>query len=352
MPNPTVECGTCGNRFVGAHPAGGGVCPQCREVVDPPAAASVAKCPQCGEPVAAGAAACGACGELLGDFDARGGVRAGGLVLPDGAGELSLGAVWRAAWRDWQDHLGTLIGGLLLAGVVGSVSTTAIYGGAVVLGLVLAAAAGDPGLAWLPLLVVGLGAYVFAAVVSTWLLCGLAKLHLDAARAGTAEAPRGPEVGRVFAGEGFPRVLLAALTLGTFLLLLIYGPQFVALGALVGFGGVGGGAAGLSEIALLIVVYILPMVVDTVAFCLFWPVPFLAVDRPHLRGLRPVAACFTLPAGRWGAHLSVGLAALGVQFLGWLVVCVGSLFTLPLAGLILAHGYARLAAGGDAETGL
>ena len=102
---------------------------------------------------------------------------------------------------------------------------------------------------------------------------------------------------------------------------------------------------------VLVCLFGLPLASLTVAFCLFWPAPFLAVDRPGLRHVRPVLACFTLPAGRWGSHVAVGLAALGLLALGWAAVCAGVLFTAPLAGLMLAHGYRGLVAGQDDEFG-
>ena len=347
MAGPIVECGTCGNRFPSTHPAGGGVCPQCREVVDPPATHPSAACPQCGAAVAAGAAACGACGELLGGF---------GTGLPNtpdggGAGEATLGAVWAAAWRDWKDHLGTLLGGWLLAGLVGAVLTTALFFGGVLLASGAVAVVGEPERAWAPIAGAGLATYLAILAVVCWLLCGLTRLHLDAARAGTDEAPRGPDLGRLFAGDGFPRAFLAAATVGTFVLLLMCGPQIVAVGVAIGFAGVGGGPADWAAVALLITGYVLPPLAAAAAFCLFWPVPFLAIDRPGLRHVRPVFACFTLPAGRWGSHVAVGLAALGLLALGWAAVCAGVLFTAPLAGLVLAHGYRGLVPREDDEFG-
>ena len=343
MSAPIVECGTCGNRFPSTHPAGGGVCPQCREVVAPPESAAPAACPRCGAAVEPGAAACGACGELLGGF---------GAGLPDGedgggAGDGTLRAVWAAAWRDWKDHLGTLLGGWLLAGLAGAVLATVLFFGGVLLASGAVAAVGEPERAWAPVAGVGLATYLAILAVVCWLLCGLTRLHLDAARAGTDEAPRGPDLGRLFAGDGFPRAFLAAATVGTFVLLLVCGPQIVVIGVAFGFGfvGVGGGPADWAAVALLITGYVLPPLAAAAAFCLFWPVPFLAADRPGLGHVRPVLACFTLPAGRWGAHVAVGLAAFGLLLAGGTAVCAGVLFTAPLAGLVLAHGYRGLVAG-------
>lgn len=314
MAAPIVECGTCGNRFPAAHPAGGGICPQCREVVDPPAAAPPAPCPHCGAAVEAGAAACGACGELLGGFGD--GPRAGSASV--GVAEFTLGTVWRAAWRDWKAHLGTLIGGLLLAGVVGVVLTTGLYFGSLALGFVIAAAVGEPEIAWVPIVALILAAWLAILAVGCWTLCGLTRLHLDAARAGTAEAPGGPDLGRLFAGEGFPRVLLAAATLGTFVTVLVYAPPLLFLGGLAFVGGPGGvgGPTGVVEGLALVGFYLLPWLTLTAAFCLFWPIPFLAVDRPGLRHVRPVFACVTLPAGRWGGTSRSGWRRWECKFWG------------------------------------
>ena len=102
----------------------------------------------------------------------------------------------------------------------------------------------NPNFAWVPGALVALATYAVALAVACWLLCGLTRLHLDAARAGTDEAPRGPDLGRLFAGEGFPRVFLAAATVGTFALALVLGPPVVFLGgAMWMFVGGGNGPA-------------------------------------------------------------------------------------------------------------
>ena len=343
---PDVRCATCGNEFRPTRRGGGGVCPQCGDVAGPDPAAGPGACPQCGGPVPAGAAACGACGELLGGF---GTAADRGHVGGDGPASLTLGPIWRAAWADWKAHLGTLLAGVLLSFVTAMVLTTAVWvGGSVILYAAAAAAAvggaanGPPERWFVPILLGGISAgWLASLAVGSWMLSGLTRLHLDAARAGTADVPRGPELGRLFAGPGFGRVFLAGATVGTFVAILVYAPGLVMLGGLAWAGGAKGGG-GLLEASALLLFYLLPAATMTVAFVLFWPVPFVAVDRPDLRHVRPVLACFTLPAGRWGSHVAVGLAAAGLLFLGWTTLCVGLLFTGPLAGLLLAHGYDRL----------
>ena len=330
---PDVRCATCGNVFRPIRRGGGGVCPQCGDVAEPDAAAPPGRCPQCGEPVPADAAACGACGELLGEFGPA------AVAAADWPTDLSLVSVWRAAWADWKDHLGTLLACWAFVGGVTIVIGSSLYGGMIYL-VYLGLVAGGGRFHWLPIAFAGLALWVGLCALWSWGATGLCRTHLDAVRAGTAEAPHGPNLGRLFRRDGFGRTLLAGLTLGTFVATAVYGPQFLLF---VGIG-FGGGPPGILALAAALIVYLLPWVTAAAAFTLFWPIPFVAVDQPGVRGFRPVAACFTLPAGRWGSHVAVGLAAAGLLFAGGLT-CAGLLFTGPLAGLVLAHGYRGLIAG-------
>ena len=86
-------------------------------------------------------------------------------------------------------------------------------------------------------------------------------------------------------------------------------------------------------------------------YALFWPVPYVIVDRPHARGLRPLAACVRLAAAEPGAYAAAGLAAAALLFAA--VLPWGALLPVlgPLAGLVTAHAYDRLAGSADAGAG-
>ena len=74
---------------------------------------------------------------------------------------------------------------------------------------------------------------------------------------------------------------------------------------------------------------------------LFWPLPFVILDRPDLKYLRPAAACLGRLPGRWGGQVAAGTAAGALLLIGALPWGLGLPFAVPLAGLILAHAHDR-----------
>ena len=305
VPGGFVECPQCGT----ANGAGGtpGACPHCAAAVEPDAAA------------------CGACGELLGPLGGR--RRSAGV---------STGGAFRAAFRDWLRH-GVRIGGLVL--MVALIWTTLLMTQTLAAALLggLGSAVGLYG-DW-PFIV----AYVLAALCALPLNCatllGLHRTNLDIAR---GERPRPTRAGgeswaaRFFRNRGKRRLLACGGTLAFFA---------------AGMGTVGGFAVlFIAEVLLPARPYLtdeltaLAAALPTFAlWVLFWPVPYLILDRPDLRGLRPLRECPRIAAGGWGGYMAAGVAsgvlvAVALAPWGLLLPVFG-----PAAGLLTAHAYDRMA---------
>ncbi|MFH5803897.1 hypothetical protein [Alienimonas sp. DA493] len=337
------HCETCGKSLRAPLSKAGAEadCPQCGDRVRvpdrPPAeprddVAEAVVCPVCGERVSPDAAACPSCGELLGDLnDLSAGRR--WAEGSEGPTEVTLGSVWHVAFEDWKEHFGVLLAAVLLSlSILMGVGFTLYVGMFVVMFAGMAAGGGGAGSE--ALLVVMAVAWFFVlfgtiTAVSSWLTLGLAGMHLEAVRTR-------PELGTLFRSPGLWRMILCGLIVGVFNVVLSYLPSV----ALFGIGAaVGGGDA--FAAAGLIGLYLVPFVVGLGTFLLFWPVPFLCLDRPDLGHVRPLAAAVRLPGGSWGGYLAVGAAAYGLLMVGYLLCGVGLLFTGPLAGLMLAHAYDR-----------
>ena len=343
----TVPCVVC-RRELDAPPHGGTVaCPQCGEVnrvaagrtADGDRSAAVT-CPACGEPVAADAPACPTCGELLGPLATN--VELGGGATAEGrASGATLGGVFMAALRDYAAHWWLLPGsvlGAMLLWIMLFVSQVLLGIGAIFVSEPILGRWGDLE----PLgFFFGYGLGALAALpINAAVPLGLANLHLAVARGTLPRGGRGGE-GVKFAPlwqtRGKRRMLLCGgLVLG------------VLAGQWVAFAWVSNSfwfdlwavLPGDSMLTILIGGYALPAILF---WTLFWPLPYVIVDRPDLRHLRPLKACLTLPAGRWGGHLAIGAITAALLILGTLPWGVALPITGPLAGLLTAHAYDRAA---------
>ncbi|NNJ24656.1 zinc ribbon domain-containing protein [Alienimonas chondri] len=347
------RCETCGKRLRAPATRAGAEtdCPQCGDRVRVPTAApqraadgellgtftapGEVRCPVCGEIASGDDAACPSCGELLGGMgDDPTGMGRGGPT------EVTLGSVWHAAVESWKEHFGLLLAGVLLAGLIFFAVVFSLYIGVAMLvfgGFAVAAGAGGggEGAGVLMAVLAIFGGLMFSGAVvaaNSWMTLGLAGLHLEAVRSR-------PDLATLFKSPGFWRMMLCGLLLGFFGTILAYLPAIGIIALIGGGGGLGGGGGG--EALAMAAFYLVPTAVFGGLFLLFWPVPFLCLDRPDIGHVRPLWAAIQLPAGSWGGHLAVGAAAYGLLFIGTLFCYVGLLVTAPLAGLLLAHAYDR-----------
>ncbi|QDT17968.1 hypothetical protein [Alienimonas californiensis] len=352
MTSPKIEfhCETCGKSLRAPISKAGAEadCPQCGDRVRVPNAPlaedggdddrdAAILCPVCGERSSPDAVACPSCGELLGDLGDR----------PDdrlrhegrsGPTEVTLGSVWTAAFEDWKEHFGILLASVLLAIAISFGTFFTLYMGlgvAMIVGMAAAGGGGGPPnevvigvimVGWMVLL------FVAIVVVNSWMTLGLAGLHLEAVRGR-------PELSTLFRPPGIWRMMLCSVIVAVFAYVLAAIPTVGAMYLI--FDGAGGGPPGGGMIALMLLGYLIPVAVYGGVFLLFWPVPFLCVDRPDVGHVKPLWWSLKMPAGSWGGHLAVGGAAYGLLFLGALPCGVGLPFTGPLAGLLLAHAYDR-----------
>ena len=308
------------------------VCPQCGEANQPDGDEHA--CPHCGGAVEPGAAACGACGELLGPLDPDAGTATAGVTT---------GGAFRAALRDWPRY-GLKLGGLA---ILTAVLWMTLFFTQCLAGLAAADAAevlaqirGPDAWGWAFAFGYGLAALA-ALPLNLAMLLGLQRSNLAAAR-GEWDLPKhrggASWYSRLFRNRGKRRAL--------------------ACGGLLAFFAVGVGWAGAFLVGTIgwdffvrgngwIASYIDWLVGAAAVFpaaavwTLFWPLPYLILDRPDLRGLRPLRECWRMAAAGWGGHVAVGLASaalVAVAILPW-----GLLLPMlaPPAGLLTAHAYLR-----------
>ena len=341
------RCETCGKLLRAPVSKAGATseCPQCGDAVRVPTDGGLlgtftppgeVRCPVCGATADANAPACPACGELLGGLEEHDptGMGRGGPV------EVTLGSVWNSAVETWKEHLGILLAGILLAGLVVFAVAFSLYVG--MIGVTLAAAAltgGGPGgpndaLMATAMILFGLLYAAGTTAASSWMTLGLANLHLEAVRGR-------PELGTLFRTGGFWRILLCGLILTFCGYALSIAPMFGVMYLL--FEGMGGGPpGGWGILGMFAAMYLVPVAVFGGLFVLFWPAAFLCADRPDVGHVKPLWFALKLPSGQWGGHVAVGLAAYGLFFAASLFTCgIGGLFAGPLAGLLLAHAYDR-----------
>jgi len=74
---------------------------------------------------------------------------------------------------------------------------------------------------------------------------------------------------------------------------------------------------------------------------MFWPYLYVLVDT-NARGLEPITRSREITRENWGSVFVLGLAAIGVNILGFLALCVGLIFTSPLTLLFFAVAYCRM----------
>ena len=348
----SVVCVVCRNELT-APPAGGVVrCPQCGEenAVAPGVGVEIGgsggadaagACPVCGAAVAPNAAACGVCGELLGPLGPTGPAAARPPGELDSPTDATLVGLLRAAGRDLLRH--GLLSGAAVAGSMilwTMLFVTQVLLGLAAFGFVAAVSNGRGDGAEAVAFLLGYGAAALAALpVNSAVPLGLANLHLAMIR-GTL--PRGRSSGEggklspLWRTRGkVPMLLCGLLVLG------LGAAEVVAVVWTAGeFDTELNRLAGGSDFAetVAVVGVAVPLFV---LWTLFWPLPFVIVDRPDLGRLRPLRVCVRLARGGWGGRLAVSFltaaAVVGCVFAWVLPLALVGPFLL----LLMAHRYDR-----------
>lgn len=250
-------------------------------------------CPMCGETIKKAATRCRFCGEAL---DSR--------PVSDGVPtKIEAGDVLARAWEIYKGQFGLILGGFLI--FLGIQIGVNMASQAVQVGIQFAvmggggAPPGNPGPALFAIYGTSLVFAFLQFCVTSYLEAGYHLLLLKIARGDNAE------IADVFSGRRyFWRFLLANFL---FTLMLYLG----------------------------LLLILIPGILVALAF---WPFMYVIVDR-DVGVMEAFRRSTELTSGNYGSCFLLGLALIGLTLLGFLALCVGMIFTIPLAGLMFAVAY-------------
>lgn len=335
------ECGNCGKQLATPDDKAGktGKCPDCGEPVSvprpqseyqaedpfdfgeiasslPPIATgrSMRSCPMCGAQVSSTDQSCPACGEELKTETA--GKPSGQFSTGN---RVDIGEVFSMGWQRFQEQMGTVIAAVLIAGFANA-------GINMVMQLALSGL-NDP--------VVGVFLLqIVSFLFNTWIYLGVFKLALSVARGERVE------VSEVFTGGKFFLRGLAINILNPLILLVTVGP-FAALCVWL--------AVNDSEPFALILG--IPTVIwgIYVGMSLLWAM-YVLIDTDSTP-ISCLKMSWDMMQGNYIAVFVLNFLGAVLIMLGFLMCCVGALFTAPLVVIIQAVTYDHLSGGADRRPG-
>ena len=279
-------------------------------------------CPLCGASNSPDAARCLSCGEELGAVSSPAG--AGGSARFEAGDMLSKG------WELFQANMGVYVAVTLLYLFIPVVINQVFsFGLQILMGGIQAGGAGQE--AVIALTAVGfLVTVILGFLIQTYFDAGYTLVLLNAVR-------RKPVlVGDLFAGGPFLLPLAInrlVFGLANLLLALPAAAAFLSIPAL-----------GAPQDAMVIVGAVLGLLGACGVMWLwvvFWPYCWLAIDR-NPGGLGPLKQAAELTQGYRGQIALMGLLYWLVFLAGYLACCIGIIFTLPIANLMVAVGYQRI----------
>ncbi len=277
-------------------------------------------CPMCGEDNPSSASRCRGCGESL-----TGGGKSGFSSRSKKRGQFDPGEVISTSYKLYKKEMGTLVGGMIVAGLC----NTLAYGVIVLapmflLGFVMGADL-NPIVA---MVILGMLALIYVTVIS-FIFAGQAVLLVSVARGNN------PAISDLFAGG--PYVLRAignTLLLNVVMLaiyLLLFGCVYAAVQIAPMLGGI-----------MAIVSPIIQLIAGMAFFLTTWAYMFVLVDQ-DAPNIQPILESIRLTQKNIPSVIHLMLLCIGYIYFGVLLCGVGILLTMPLIMLNFAVAYCRLA---------
>jgi predicted RNA-binding Zn-ribbon protein involved in translation (DUF1610 family)/uncharacterized membrane protein len=304
-------CQHCGKQLSTSEDKAGrkAKCPQCGEVIVVPGAPAegagsgvdagvpplpgtggMKNCPMCGESIPRSAKKCDFCGEELYESPAS---------APRGHRKIEAGEALSDAWRIFKGEMGIVIGGMIVAGLLNFV--VQLPQQALNIFASVSQQQGDMDTAR----VMMIASYCFLPVsyLGGWFLqLGQARLLLNVARGEKAE------IGDLFSGGKYFLRMVGSSILFT----LMIGVGFVAC--------------------------IVPGIILSL---MFWPYVFVLIDDDP-PGIDCLSRSRDVTKDNLGASFLLFLLFVGLVLLGFLALCIGVIFTAPLAALMFAVAYCKM----------
>lgn len=253
-------------------------------------------CPMCGAENPPRAKSCQACGEEF-EVDEP--------TKHQGRGSFDVGEVLSTSWVIYKNQLGLVLGSVLIAGIISSFASAP----AQILSTindVQRQQGQNPDVA---LQAVSFLLLIPSYLVSWFLQIGVTQVLFKVARG------KETNLGEIFSGGRYFLRMLGA----TLLFVILAGLGFVAC--------------------------VVPGVLVTL---MFWPYVYVLIDE-NPEGISCLWRSKEITQGTWGSVFVLMLAAMGVSLLGFVMCCVGAIFTVPLAQLFLAVAYCRITGQRTAE---
>jgi phage FluMu protein Com len=262
-----------------------------------PGAAKMKNCPMCGERIPASAKKCEFCGEDL---------YATAEAGPRGHHKINANEALSSAWKIYKAEMGITIGGLIVAGLLNLVVQLPQQ----VLNFMAEFSRGQGDLDTANVLTIASLCFMPLSYLGGWFLqLGQARLLLNIARGQPAQ------ISDLFSGGKYFWRMVGSSILFT-------------IAVVVGF--------------------VLCIVPGVIVLLMLWPYVFVLVDE-DAPGIECLSRARAVTKDNLGSSFVLAILSLGLVLLGLLAVCIGVVFTGPLAALMFAVAYCQMTGQRTAE---
>lgn len=254
-------------------------------------------CPMCGAENPRRAKTCTACGEKFEEVEEeQAGPRQPRIIDP--------GEVISASWKIYKNELGLVLGSVVVFILVSTAGAIPMY-------VVMAMAFGqiqqgqDPGM-----LFTLMNLLQIPYIVLIWFLnIGVSKVLFKVARG------KETSIGEIFSGGPYFGRMIGAS---------------IIFSILTGIGGV------------------MCLIPGIIVMLMFWPYVYVLIDE-NPSGVDCLWRAKEITQGNWGASFILALVMFGLILLGYMALCIGIIFTIPLASLMFAVAYCHMTGQRTAE---